>query len=528
MHWVAYPVWFGKEDEAQAQRIGELAERLTLNSMELVAVLDEPPPELQSEFTRFDRGIAAVLHDADLWQPAIDPVMNRLSFKVTWWQLGGLTDMSFVNHPNVDLKVGEIRDHLSRFGKNIKLGITWNWLYGKRAEDSGSLDYLLKTSLTKMTGQELQGYLQEDQTSSTPIWTTLQPLDRINYDLKSRVRDLIERMIIAKINGATTVFVPEPISTYHGILNDDLSPGELLVPWRLTAQALAGAEYLGRLELSNGSENYIFRRSDDVVMVIWNDHDTTEAMQLGPDLTVQDSWGRNLQEWSESSLATLPVGPSPQFITGIDPDLVEWQMNCKFSETHIDSVVGRSQFTSLEFKNSLDFGVSGKATLTSNQLWEKPLVIPFKVNPGETFSAPIELILRSNISAADHEVRIDFELAGHRRHTMTVFRHLDIGIEGIRVDSATQVKNGQLLVHATVINDTPFEANFSLYLFAPNRRRQRLQIAKMPPGRARRTFVVNDGESLQGQDVWLRVEEVRGNQILNYQIHVDEPEVDIP
>jgi hypothetical protein len=521
VHWLAYPVWFAKDDLLQAQRIGELAERLTLNGMDLVAVLDQPPEELRGDFNRYDQGIASVLHDADLWQPALDPVLTRLSFKIDWWQLGGFDDLSFVSHPNVELKVSEVREHLSRFGKNIKLGIAWNWLHEKQLESTSSLDYLLRTTPTKMTGHELLTYLRDQQDSKDPIWTTIQPLDRQHYSLVTRVRDLIERMIMGKISGASAVFIPEPISSEQGVLNEDLSPTELLLPWRMTARSLAGAQYLGQLDLPNGSENYLFRRTDDVVMVIWKDHPLSEPVNLGVNIQTLDCWGRPSNSFHPGQQDILDVGPIPQFVSGLDPHLVEWQMNCHFTRQHIDSVIGRSQATRLEFKNTLDFGVSGIAKLTSNQLWEKPLEIPFKINPGETFSAPLDLVLRSNVSSGRHDIRIDFDLAGHHRQQMTVYRYLNIGIPGIKIDSATQIKEEKLLLHVTVINESSEEANFNLYLFAPNRRRQRMQIAKMKPGRARRTFIVPNGDQLQGENIWLRVEEVKGNRILNYQIPVE-------
>ena len=521
VHWLAYPVWFAKDDLQQAQRIGDLAERLTLNGMDLVAVLDQPPEELRGNFSRYNQGIASLLHDADLWQPALDPVLTRLSFKIDWWQLGSFDDLSFVSHPNLELKVTEVRDHLSRFGKNIKLGIAWNWLHQKQLESTSSLDYLLRTTPTKMTGEELLTYLNDQQESNDPIWTTIQPLDRQHYSLVTRVRDLVERMIMGKISDATAVFIPEPISSDQGVLNEDLSPTELLLPWQMTARSLAGAQYLGQLELPQGSENYLFRRTDDVVMVIWRDYPLSEPVNLGGNLKTLDCWGRQSNSFHPGQQDLLDVGPIPQFVSGLDPHLVEWQMNCRFSRLHIDSVVGRSQATELEFKNTLDFGVSGTAKLTSNQLWDKPLEIPFKINPGETFSAPLDLVLRSNVSAGRHDVRIDFDLAGHQRHQMTVYRYLNVGIPGIKVDSATQIKAGKLLLHVTVINDSDEEANFNLYLFAPNRRRQRLQIAKMKPGRVRQKFIIPNGDQLQGENIWLRVEEVKGNRILNYQVPVE-------
>lgn len=523
-HWLAYPIWFAEGDLDEAKRIGELAERLTLNGMDLVAVIDHPPAPLESQFGRFNQGIASLLHDADLWKPALDPVLTRLSFKIDWWQLGSFDDYSFVSHPDLDAKMVEVHDHLSRFGKNIKLGVTWNWLHQMELDPNGKLDYLLRTTPIQMTGKELLTYLKDQEDSSAPLWTTLQPLDQSRYSLSTRARDLVERMTMGKISGASAVLIPQPISTQSGLLNDDMTPTELLLPWRLTASRLAETQYMGQLDLPNDSENYVFRKGNDVTMLIWRDHPNQEVIDLGDNLHTQDCWGRDSSSFRSADEDTLDVTSVPQFVTGLNPNMVEWQMNCRFVDPHLDSVIGRKQQRTLEFKNTLSFGVSGTVTLTSKELWETPQVLPFKANPGETFSAAVDFALPSNINAGRHEVKVEFNLAGANENRLTLYRDLNVGIKGLRIDTATQFKGGQLLVHMTLINASTEEANLSLYLFAPNRRRQRLQVVRMKPGRVRRTFVVPNGAQLQDEMVWLRAEEIQGEQILNYRIPVEEPQ----
>ena len=67
------------------------------------------------------------------------------------------------------------------------------------------------------------------------------------------------------------VFVPQPFSDEHGLLNADASPGELYVPWRTTATLLGGTQYLGSLALPGGSVNHVFSREGQTVMVLWSD-----------------------------------------------------------------------------------------------------------------------------------------------------------------------------------------------------------------------------------------------------------------
>lgn len=76
--------------------------------------------------------------------------------------------------------------------------------------------------------------------------------------------------------------------------DEDGGPTELLLPWRTTALALAGTEYLGSLQLPGGSTNHIFARGDEVVMVVWNTEPVEEVVYLGQDIEQSDVWGRRV------------------------------------------------------------------------------------------------------------------------------------------------------------------------------------------------------------------------------------------
>ena len=88
-------------------------------------------------------------------------------------------------------------------------------------------------------------------------------------------------MLAAKTGGADAIFVPNPFDDQQGLMKADGSPGALLLPWRSTALALSGAEYLGSIVLPEGSHNAVFVRDDTAVMVVWHERPTRERLYLG-------------------------------------------------------------------------------------------------------------------------------------------------------------------------------------------------------------------------------------------------------
>ena len=162
--WAKMPVWYDPRETAKADRIAWFAEQLSIQGIELVGVLDQPPPELREVFREQGRlPVATVFAEPELWQPAVGPIMTRLSLKVHWWQLGDDNDVSFVGYPQLEAKLAEIKKHLEQYGQQIHLGINWRWIYappkasGQRPAPWAYLSYGIDPPLT---AEELAAYLQ--------------------------------------------------------------------------------------------------------------------------------------------------------------------------------------------------------------------------------------------------------------------------------------------------------------------------------------------------------------------------------
>ncbi len=169
----------------------------------------------------------------------------------------------------------------------------------------------------------------------------------------------MQRLLAAKIAGAEAIFIEHPFDPASGMLFEDGSPTELLLPWRTTALALSGTEYLGSLELPAGSTNHIFARGDDVVMVVWNRQPVEEIIYLGPEIQQTDVWGRRVPRPDEEHSQTISVGPLPTFISGLSRPVVAWSTHLKFASEQVPSVCGVPFSNSLTLRNFFPQGVSG-------------------------------------------------------------------------------------------------------------------------------------------------------------------------
>lgn len=557
--WSKMPLWYDPKDSAAADRIAWFAEQLSIQGIELVGILDQPPAELRSEFREQGPLLAAtVFAEPEQWQTAVGPTMTRLSLKVHWWQLGNDADVSFVGHPDLEKKITEIKKHLEQYGQQIHLGLNWRWINSapQSANPRGAPWACLSYNIDPpLTAEEISAYMPasspsvSDQTAdksakgstsaraprgpggtlaqtvalsrpaaSPKRWMQLAPLPRAEYSTDVRLLDLVQRMLAAKMNGAHAIFLPQPFSDDQGLMHADGSPSELYVPWRTTAMLLGGTEYLGPLPLPGGSVGHFFAQGGNAVMALWSDRPTTEIVELAEDVEQIDVWGRATKpKWTEEGgrkLYELPIGPLPTFITGLSEAVARWQSAVEFENSRLASIAGREQVLMLRLKNTFPQSVSGEMTLFAPKSWgidSRPT--RFKVSAGEELRMPLTVMLMGDANSGPQPVRLDFDVGGYH---FSAHRTLQIGLDDVQVERTSGLKNGALIVelHLTNLSNKPL--SFQCVLFAPDRRRQTRQILNLGSERTTLKFVLPDGEELIGKKLWIRAEEIGGPRVLNY------------
>ena len=523
LHWVKFPIWRGDSDAAWPENFAKFYDRLAAQRINLIALIDQPPAEIRPQFGgEGELPIASVFLQADQWPAALAPLVQRQSLKVRWWQLGNDDDASFIGLPGLAVKMADIKSQMERYGQRIRLGFAWRWINDLPAAEHPPWSFVSPSIDPPLTAAELSEYLsQANKTKGrTQIWLSLRPLADEAYSLDVRVRDLVERMLAAKIGGADRIFVPDPLDVQRGLMYSDGTPRELMVVWRTAATLLAGAEYVGSIHMPNGSQNHVFARDGQAVMVVWNDKPTREVIYLGDSIEQIDPWGRSRRAENEGHRQIVEVGRLPSFLTGVNEPIARWRMAFRFNNDRLRSIFARPQNTSYKFTNTFDKTINGVVAVVGPKFWDiRPTSVNVRLPSGVSHTKDLRVQLGADSNSGQHPVRVDFEVAADRNYRFSVYRTIQVGLDDIQIEVSTSLSaDGALVVVQQITNNTEDKVNFNCLLFAPNRRRERQQVIGLGRGKSTNTFVIPDGQELIGQTLWLRAEEIGGERILNFNV----------
>ncbi len=524
VRWVKFPAWYGPSTPEVGEKLAWFSERLTAKNIEMVGMLNKPPKDLLEHLPNGDRlSIAAIFLDSDLWQPSIDPVMVRLSLKVRWWQLGGDEDFSFIDFPRLADKIREIKQRFDQFGQKTKIGMSWRWLVQSPNGENIPWSFLSFSEEPPFTGEELDHYIEGAEEEAVQRWVMLRPLSKQFYTESVRMKDLVARMVAAKVHGAHAVIATNPFDRNTGLFTPEGYPTELLVPWVTTARLLGKARFLGSLQLPEGSHNYVFERDGEAILVAWANRPTREVLFLGDDVVIHDLWGRSRPARTVRKdgfvKQEVMVTPTPVFITGVHLPITQWRLAFQFDRNRLDSLFGREQVASYHFKNTFASGVGGKLHLVLPPQWETDYHgTRFKLLSGDTQSDSMRVTLGADATSGPQPVRIDFDVTARRRYQFSVYRTIEVGLGDVTMEVVYRIDgDGNLIVDQHLDNESDQPISFNCLLLAPGRRRMRQSVFHLRQGRTTVTFVLPNGKELIGRRLRVRAEEIRGNRLLNQQ-----------
>ena len=529
IHWVKFPLWYDDRDRSRVEQLTWLADRLNSQGIHLVGMLFDPPTETKRALNLSESGSAADLfaQPPEVWYPSLEPVMARMSLKVERWQLGRDEDTSFSGLSDPLATLAQVKRQLDRIGQDAKIGVPWNWVDETPAEKKPPWSFLSRSTVPTLTAGELAAYLTPNVSNAgvrSPQWVSVAPLPADRYSVATRTADLIERMTAAKEHGAEKIFFSSALGP-AGLAEADGAPTELLLPWRTTALALAGTEYVGRLNLPEGSENRVFARRGQSVVVIWNSASTTEQLYLGDNIHQVDAWGRELATEANEGGRRIQVGPLPTFIFGVNEELARWQMSVELDKTQLPSIFGAPQSLVLSFENPFDHSANGVVRILTSGGWHaEPDKFDVKLPAGAKSRQKLHLTFPSTASCGLQTLRFVFDINADRRRQFTVDRQIELGSGDVFIKIFSHVnKAGELEVEQRLVNRTSEEVSFRCHLGVPNRRRMRTQVLRLDSGEDVQKYRVPDGAELVGERLSIRAEEIGGGRrILNY-VFVAEP-----
>jgi hypothetical protein len=521
--WVKYPLWLNRDTpDRQIEAVVDFCDRLRGKGIEIVGLFDRPPDDVRARLDPSKPLCAADVFSLgpEIWYPSIEHTLTRLGTQVRWWQLGHDRDTSFVGLPGLVGTVGRVKTEMERLGRDVNLGIGWNWMHEppETAQGKTPWHFLVMTADPPLTDRDLSLYLAATQRPGVRRWAVIEPLPRTVYSLPDRTADLAQRIVAAKAALAEGICIPDPFDPERGLVHSDGTPGEMLLPWRTLALALGGAEPLGSMALPRGSSNQVFSRGRDVVMVVWNHEPVREEAYLGDDVWQSDLWGRRTPAPRAEQGQFVNAGPIPVLVTGLDRAAIQWQIEFTLAKASLPSVFDRRHANMFEARNRFDQEVEGTVELSGPADWTiSPRRTRFRLMPGEKLQQPFEIALPVNVSSGSHLIRADFEMHAGRPYRFSAWRRVTVGLDEVRVEISTQLNAaGELEVHQRLINETTQPASFRCQLFAPERRRLSTQIVNLGRGDDLRIYRLSDGKELLGKTLWLQAEEVNGPRVLNY------------
>lgn len=534
VHWLKYPCWISPEDLNSADELAWLANRAEDNQIRFVGLLDQPPEGVAPEIDkRRELAAANTFRDALVWQPILEALMNRLTIKVRWWQLGQERDFSFLGRASLQETINDINKGLQGYREPLNLVISWPWLEPQPAGESRSWRAAVRSASVPLTAAELDAYLNAEfedsaSTKANDTWLLLDPLPKSEYDLATRVRDLVLRMATVQGHPVQAAFVSNPLDRETGLLRPDGTPDFMLLPWRTSSAILGSLRRTGSLQLPNGSPNIVLSDGGRTVMVLWNMTPSEESLYLGENIQVIDVWGRlesaETRTVGSQTEQIVMAGPTPKFVMGLDPQITAFRMAVKLDRTSIDSLLGRSQSVGVELDNPSGQELQGDLLLKGDDAWDVPRFPTAMMLPGnskQTISIP--LTLQTNATTGKKAVQLKFTLEGSPKRKFTVYRDLHVGPEGFEVRISSRLdENGNLVVQVEMQNSSADRLRYDCSLFPPGRQYQRKTIQVAANERVRREFIIPNGKSLLGKTMLLRAAEQDGRRVLNYTVLIDQ------
>jgi len=504
------PAWLTNDAESRdRQLLNSLCDEFARQQVGLVGLLHPPPQEVRDKVKTGEANAGAIylLPPSD-WAPTLDRTMQGLSLIVKDWQLTTDDDLSMETIPLFDQHFAAIRKAFDKnnFGFGIGFARSWELELPVRFEDVPEEsrppnEFVALRSTIPLSPVELRRHLDATAASEVRRFVSLQPLSAGTYELEDRIRDLVERMIVAKVYGADAVFLSKPFDDRTGVMKADATPSELFLPWRTTVSMISGKAYLGSVTLPNRSRNYNFAASGGkAVMVVWNDKPVIESLFLGEDAEIVDLWGKRIRVEQDGRNQIVPVGPMPIFVAGINANVVRLRQEFHLEKSTIQSFPNRKTSFPLRMKNPTASPLTARMEIVPPNPgdWKiSPQYQALSLDNGAEGDTQFDLMLTDRANTGVQPFRIDVKTTGAEPLDFSVYADLIVGDPELSLEFSSRLaRSGNLEVYQAFINNGETPRTYRCRLFVKGRGSQSADVARQGYGRAESIYALKRGREL--------------------------------
>jgi|GEM_PF-835560 len=526
---VKLAVWSAAGDILQVDSAGfdSLLLRLKEVGITPTACLLEPPPDMAQRIGGHS-WLRLLDCDPQMWQPRLAYMIARHANHLDRWQLGADGLDAFATQPAMRQAYRLIHEQFQKLVQKPDLAMPWPvWYELETGQAPATLALWIDPTVLPA---QLPLYIEDLlKRRSANLAVTLEPRDRRRYGREFQIRDLAQRVVWALAAGAQRIDLPLPFSVAIEDGGFVRQPQELLMIIRTLTARLGGSVFRGRVPIADGIEAFLFDRGGEGTIVLWDRSDRGGArdldLALGERARAVDLWGNTTpllvaRHEGPSRQVRLSVGAMPLFLVDVDGQLARLRASLAIDQPLIESSF-RPHVRRIRFVNPYPSAISGTLRLKPPAGWSiSPPILPFNVNPAQTFEREITIEFPYNSFAGSRTVEAEFALADLRFGSTTVPLTLQLGLSDVGMQTLAVRDGSTLLVQQIITNYGERDISYTAYCLLPGFSREERIIMNLAPGRT--TIRLYRFRDVKPGPLRLRtgVQEMGGMRILNDEVEV--------
>jgi hypothetical protein len=358
----------------------------------------------------------------------------------------------------------------------------------------------------------------------------LQLLEQRQYGRDVQIRDFAQRIVYALTAGATRIDVPLPFTVRHD--GDDLvnQPQEMLMIMRTLITTLSGATYKGKVPIAEGVEAFLFERTGQGIMVVWDRGRTPGVKQLAVNLGARpqriDLWGNvtpllSPDDARSSGTTQLAIGPMPILLVDIDASTAMLRASVALDRPLLESSF-QPHPRRLRFSNPYRTAISGTVKLKAPPGWTiNPPTHTFSLNPGEAFDHELTIEFPYNSFAGSKTIEAQFMVQADKTANFSVPLTLRLGLSDVGMQTLALRDGKDVIVQQTIQNYGERPIDYGSFAIFPGQARQERLVTHLAPGRTTlKRYRFSDVKVTPGMKIRVGVKELEGSRILNDEVEI--------
>jgi len=531
---VKIPLWSAELTDEEIVRgnrqIDGLIEQLHGRGIEVVGLLQAPPPSLAMQYEPHLRSLLAVLaSDPNRWRPYLALILTRHGHRVSAWQLGA-------DDSNVAIAPKRLPQALANVRAEMQPLIGRPLLVVPRSVHRALPQKPLAADVLSLgiPAHQISGRLAEQiagfrNRGLDMFWATVEPLDADRYDYRSRSVEFLRRLVEARCSGIDTVFVPQPWHLEETPDGPIMTPGEEIIFLRTLAATLGGLRPSRQVWAGPGVRAWLFEdpKQSSGTLVVWTDASARGdslplRLDVGDGARQIDMWGNVTSPATGASGPAFSAGPMPTVIDPVAPWRIKMLSEFAVDEPQFQPTVDEHR-RSVTLRNTLDEKLRGELELTPPAGWRiTPRKLPIDLVPGESVRLAFAMRLPSNQAAGDYMLRGRLTGNGDDLDDIVLLAPLTVGAPGLDVSVLAYRDGESVRVMQRITNRTGRTLDLRAFLISPNRGRIARTIRNLAAGQtAIREYGLENPSDLAGKHVRCAVEQIGGTLRHNTVLKLD-------